>query len=409
MKGLVKQVMGVILIALVGYLGNDYYQKKQVLPVKAVTVKRGDIVETVSSTATGTIESDQEVTISAEVSGRIEKLYVKEGDYIEGGKPLLHLEKSEAQAQVQQARANLLAAEARLKEAQTGYQMSKALIQPQLDEAKANLQHAEGTLNRIRKLYVQGIMPKDRLDEAERAYTIARAQYETALANKSQVRAKEQEVASAYAAREQMKAALTLAEIGLSRKVIMAPFSGLITEVSVKQGEFITPGQPIARIVDTSKLYISATIDEADVRKVKVGQEVRVTLDAFPNKTFQGVVSEISPVISAKKLETRTSKVKVRLNSEMEGLMPGLSADIEIIVGKGQNVLYVPTAAIMERETKKMVFTIEKGKAQRREVRTGLSNWDYTEILDGLKEGEQIITTLDDPALKEGKSIILSP
>jgi RND family efflux transporter MFP subunit len=408
MKGLVKQVMGVILIALVGYLGNDYYQKKQVLPVKAVTVKRGDIVETVSSTATGTIESDQEVTISAEVSGRIEKLYVKEGDYIEGGKPLLQLEKGEAQAQVQQARANLLAAEARLKEAQTGYQMSKALIQPQLDEAKANLQHAEGTLNRIRKLYVQGIMPKDRLDEAERTYTIARAQYETALANKSQVRAKEQEVASAYAALEQMKAALTLAEIGLSRKVIMAPFSGLITEVSVKQGEFITPGQPVARIVDTSKLYISATIDEADVRKVKVGQEVRVTLDAFPNKTFQGVVSEISPVISAKKLETRTSKVKVRLNSEMEGLMPGLSADIEIIVGKGQNVLYVPTAAIMERENKKMVFTIEKGKAQRREVRTGLSNWDYTEILDGLKEGEQIITTLDDPALKEGKSIALN-
>ncbi len=408
MKGLVKLVMGVILIALVGYLGNDYYQKKQVLPVKAVTVKRGDIVETVSSTATGTIESDQEVTVSAEVSGRIEKLYVKEGDYMEGSKPLLQLEKSEAQAQVQQARANLLAAEARLKEAQTGYQMAKALIQPQLDEAKANLQHAEGTLNRIRKLYMQGIMPKDKLDEAERAYTIARAQYETAVANKSQVRAKEQEVASAYAALEQMKAALTMAEIGLSRKVITAPFSGLVTEVSVKQGEFITPGQPIARIVDTSKLYISATIDEADVRKVKVGQEVRVTLDAFPSKTFQGVVSEISPAISVKKLETRSSKVKVRLNSEMEGLMLGLSADIEIIVGKGQNVLYVPTAAIMERENKKMVFTIEKGKAQRREVKTGLSNWDYTEILDGLKEGEQIITTLDDPALKEGKSVILS-
>jgi RND family efflux transporter MFP subunit len=408
MRSLVKQITGVILIILVGYLGNEYYQKKQVLSVKAVTVKRGDILETVSSTASGTIESDQEVNISAEVSGRIEKLYVKEGDSIEAGKPLLQLEKSEAQAQVQQAKANLLAAEARLKEAQTGYQMSKALIQPQLDEAKANLQHAEGTLKRIRSLYVQGIMSKDKLDEAERAYTIARAQYETALANKSQVRAKEQEIASAQAALEQMKAALTMAEIGLSRKVIKAPFSGLITEVFVKQGEFITPGQPVAKVVDISRLYISATIDEADVRKVKVGQEVRVTLDAFPNKTFQGVVSEISPVISVKKLETRTSKVKVRLNSGVDGLIPGLSADIEIIVGKGQNVLYVPTVAIMERENRKTVFTVENGKAQQREVRIGLSNWDYTEILDGLKEGEQIITTLDDPALKEGKSITVS-
>jgi multidrug efflux pump subunit AcrA (membrane-fusion protein) len=408
MRRLLKWFIGLAVLVFAGYTANNYYQKQQILPVKVVSVKRGDIVETVSSTATGTIESDKDVDINSQASGRIEKLYIKEGDYLELGKPLLQLEQSEALAQVALAKANLLSAEARLKEAQTSYQMSKELMQPQLDEAKANLQHAEATLKRIRNLYAQGIISKDKVEEAERSYSVAKAQHETAIANKSQIRAKEQEVISAQASREQMRASLTVAEIGLSHTLIKAPLSGLVTEVFVEQGEFITSGQPIAKLVDISNLYVSATIDEVDVRKVKVGQEVRVTLDAFPNETFQGKVFEISPVISAKKLETRTSKVKVKINPGTEGLMPGLSADIEILVGKGQNVLYVPTAVIVEKEGKKIAFVAENGKVERQEIKIGLSNWDYTEILEGLKEGQQIITTLDDPALKEGKPVVIS-
>jgi len=400
-----KWVMGFLVLALAGYASYSSYQKKQMLPVKVVAVQRGDILETVSATSSGTIESDKEVEISAQTSGRIEKLYIKEGDSIEAGKPLLQLEQREALAQVQLARANLLSAEARLREARASYRMRKELTQPQLDEARANLQHAETTLNRLRNLYTQGITSKDKLDEAERGYMVAKAQYETAVANKSQIHMKEQEVASAQALVEQMKASLAVAEIGLGHTVITAPFSGLVTEVPVEQGEFITPGKPVATLVDISNLYIRATIDEADVRKVKLGQDVRVTLDAFPNKTFHGVLSEISPVVSAQKLESRTSKVKVRLDPGTDGLMPGLSADIEVIVGRGEKVLYIPTAVIMEREGKRTVFVAKEGKAGRQEVKIGLSNWDYTEILEGLREGDQVVTTLDDPALKDRKPI----
>lgn len=405
MKRLVKWIVGLILLTLAGYVGYESYQKKQIISVKVVPVKKGDIVETVSATSSGTIESNKEVNLSVQTSGRIEKFYVKEGDYIEAGQILLQLEQSEALAQVQLAKANLLSAEARLKEARTSYQMSKELIQPRLDQAKANLQHAEMTLNRIRSLYAQGIISKDRLDEAERSYAIMRAENETARANTAQIRVKEQEVASAQAFLEQMKASLNVAEIRLSHTVLSAPFSGLVTEVLVEQGEFVTAGQPVAKLVDISNLYISATIDEADIRKIKVGQDVRVTIDAFPGKTFHGILSEISPVVSVKRLESRTSKVKVKLDPGINGFMPGLSADIEVIVGKGENVLYIPTSIIVEKENKKMVFVVQNGKVAQREVKVGLWNWDYTEILEGLKEDEQVVTTLDDPALKDGKSI----
>ncbi|GAB4541819.1 MAG: hypothetical protein Fur0020_11280 [Thermodesulfovibrionia bacterium] len=162
------------------------------------------------------------------------------------------------------------------------------------------------------------------------------------------------------------------------------------------------PGQRIVSIVDPSSLYISAPIDEADVSSVSIGQDVRITMDAYPDKVFNGKVIRLSPIVTGARLETKTFEVRVSVPHEGIIIKPGMSADVEIITDRVSGVIAVPSQVVIEKGSQHFVYVVESGRARLRNVETGLFNWSLTEIRNGLSEGETVIFTPDRTDFKEG-------
>lgn len=217
--------------------------------------------------------------------------------------------------------------------------------------------------------------------------------------------ARRQEIAAAEAAVKQTEASLQMARIRLGQTVLRASFAGLVTRTFVNVGEFVPIGKPIVHLVDPDSLYIKAVVDEADALKVRVGQQALVAMDVFQGRRLQGRVAEISPVISSARQESRTSEVNIQLEDRSIVLKPGLSADIEIIVEEVPNVLRLPTHVILERERGKYVHVVSDGRAQERPIQIGASNWDFTQIVSGLHEGERVIVSVDGAKLDDGHPV----
>jgi HlyD family secretion protein len=157
--------------------------------------------------------------------------------------------------------------------------------------------------------------------------------------------------------------------------------------------------------VEPKRLYIRSTIDEVDVRNLKVGQKVNIRLDAYPDKVFPGLLKRISPIVIGAKQETRTFEIWTYFEEKPPFIKPGMSADVDVITDHLQNVLSVPTTALVEREGKKMIYLVQKGRANLKEVEIGLSNWNFTEVRKGLEEGEIIVENADAKGLKEGVGV----
>jgi HlyD family secretion protein len=204
---------------------------------------------------------------------------------------------------------------------------------------------------------------------------------------------------------KQMEASLQMARIRVDQTVLRAPFTGLVTRTLVNVGEFVGIGKPIAHLVDPTSLHVKAVVDEADALKVRVGQPAWVTMDVFQGTRLQGRVTDISPVISSARQESRTSEVKIRLDDSAIALRPGFSADIEIIVEELPNVLRLPTHVILERERGKYVYVMRDGRVRERTVQVGASNWDFSQIVAGLQEGDRVIIPVDGAKLDDGRAV----
>jgi len=391
--------------------------QRPAVAVRVEPVRRGDLEVAVSATATGRVESETEVNVRAEVAGRIARILADEGDRVERGQPIAHLDQAEAEAQVRLARANLEAARARLDQERAGVQMLTAQVRTRIEQTRANLQKARNDLGRMRALFAEGAVPQERVDEAQTAHDVADAAHRAALAERDQLAVKEQEVAVAEAAVVQMGAALRVAEVQLARTVIRSPISGLITRRLVTVGETvglgggstITLGGPMFTIVDTANLYVRATVDEADLGQIRLGQEARVVVDAYPGRTFPGRLYRISPAVSGERQEARTVSVRVAVEAAAALLKPGMSADVEILVGTRRDTLMVPAQAVLGRGQEKQVYILEEGRARLRRVRVGEMTWAAAEILEGVREGELVVTTPDAPGLTDGVRVAPRP
>jgi len=215
---------------------------------------------------------------------------------------------------------------------------------------------------------------------------------------------------SARESTKQARASLDAARAVLDKTVMKAPFDGVVLDVTTELGEWISPAPPgvfippVIDVIDPAALYVSAPIDEADVAKLHLGLPVRITMDAFRGKSFPGTLTYTASYVETKQEQNRTLDVEATFDAGNlpANLLPGLSADLEIILAARDNALRIPTYALLEGNR---VLVVQGGKLVPRDVTPGLRNWEFTEITGGLSEGDAVVVSLDRPEVKAGAKI----
>ena len=349
--------------------------KPEPLEVRAVEAARGTVEETVTNTRAGTIKALRRAQISPEVGGRAVDIPYREGDRVEKGEILLRLDPAVLDAQLTLSRRELQAARA------------------QRDQACANAERSRRELARLSRLANDGIISTDALDQAQTAAETTRSACEAGQAG----------VAQAQAAIE-----LQGRHIGLT--VIRAPFSGIVADLSIEGGEYTTPSPPgmpippVIDLIDPESVYVSAPMDEVDSARIQVGQPARITVDSYPGRTFPGRVARIAPYVLDREEQNRTVEIEAGFDGLPEGvrLLPGTSADVEVILEEHADALRVPTPALLEGNR---VLVVENGRIVERQLEIGLKNWDWTEVRSGVSAGDLVVTSLDRPEVKAGAEV----
>jgi len=194
----------------------------------------------------------------------------------------------------------------------------------------------------------------------------------------------------------------------LDRTQLTAPFAGIVAEINGEVGEFVTPSPvgiptpPAVDLVDIHCLYVSAPIDEVDAPAIRVGMLAKISLDAFAKQIFQGKVKRIAPYVLDVEKQARTVDVEVDFanTEDSHNMLPGYSADIEVILAEQHHTLRIPTEAILEGN--KVLVLNDDEMLQQRHIKSGLSNWEYTEVIEGLKENELVVVSVDRDGVEDG-------
>lgn len=366
--------IGLVLLIVVAILVSG--RESDAVVVTVEPVQRRTITQTVS--ATGSIRPETEVKLSSEASGEIIELTVQEGDTVRKGQLLVRIRPDIAQTQLDQFAA---AAEA-----------AKMTMQA----TKAEWERARVELERVTELYRRGFAAKQELDQALTAHEQALKRYNAAAAEF-----------------ERARAAYRQAQLQLSRTALYAPMSGIVTSLSVKLGEKVVgtaqmQGTELLRIADLRRLIATVDVNENDIPLVKLGDTAVVTVDALPEQSFTGIVTEIAHSPKVGQLGTQdqvvTFEVKILLLNPDPRLRPGMSCTAEIRTETRHNALAVPLQAVTVRldtadtasTTRKrpptVVFVPENGRARMVYVETGISDRNYIEIRQGLREGMQVVS-----------------
>lgn len=415
-----KARIAVLLIILVGAaLGARTLLKKGIpVPVEVEPVRRGHVEATVTAVSSGTVEAKVDSIISSEFMGSVMKINFDEGDTVDEGDLVVELDTRELDAQVRVAEANLAAGRARLEQAKVAAEIQDTIAGTDLAQAEAQLRNAEEEFDRAESLLEQGVVAKSFHDRAKLARDVARELFAAAKKNELQKRIRREEIKSAEANVEQLKSSLEYTHAQLAKARVTAPFRGVIAEILVDIGESMASGSagagalmmrtPLFRLVNMDAMTVRAPIDEVDSDVVTLGMEARVTLEPFPDTELLGEVTYIAPVVKTTLEQNRTVNVKVVLKEGLSMCRPGMSADVTVLLSSKNNVLYVPSDAVMSRPDGDFVRTIADGVVVDRKVELGLTNWDTSEVLAGLDEGKPVIVSLDIRGLKEGVRVVVA-
>ncbi len=369
-------IVAVLLIVALG-AAAAYLMRSKPIPVVLKQVDRGTVEASVSNTRAGTIKACRRAKLAPPAGGQISNLLVKKGQRVVAGQILLELWDEDLHAQERLARDQLKTSELHVHEV--------------CSMADAAQRDAE----RSKELKEKGFISAQQLD---RAVTDAKSRHASCEAARSDI--------------EQARSRIQVVKTSLERMVLRAPFAGVVADISGELGEYATPSPPgiptlpAVDLIDDSCLFVSAPIDEVDAAKVRVGQPSRITLDAIKGQTFAGKVRRIAPYVLELEKQARTVEVEVEFSAlpKSEQLLVGYSADVEIVHESHDKVLRIPTQTLMEG--KRVLLYRPDGKLEERQVTTGLSNWEYTEIVAGLNEGDRVVVSLDRPGVKAGASVV---
>ncbi len=405
MKKRTKAILGGAAALLAIVAAFSYYRLSDGIEVDVFEARKGTIEEYVTSVSAGTVKSRQESTLSAEVGGRVSKVLAAEGSSVRKGDPLALLSDPELERQAEAARSDVLSAREGLWEAEAKRDEAERRYRAETGRAANNLRKAGEDQRRASQLFRGGFLSKSDMETADMQLANAEEEARLAAAGEDAVRAIGREIGSLKARLDSAKTKAASLSDRLEKLRITAPYAGIVIRKTVEVGETKTPGAPLFVLADPSDIYIEAPIDESESAKIKVGQKARLFPDAYLGETFAGTVSEIKPVVEVSKEVSRANTIRVLPESPAKPLRLGMSVDVEVRTGGKDNVVLAPSAAVMEREGQKFVFVVVNGKAVRRDVTTGISNWDRTEILGGISPGEAIITSLEIKNLAPGSRV----
>ena len=368
------------LVLVLALLGGAIWWLTRPQPIAVVVhaVDRGRVEASIANTRAGEVEACQRTKMSTIIGGRIEDLPVKEGDRVKAGQVLMRLWNQDIDARLSVNRTQLITAGRRVQ------------------EACVLADNAEREAERQAALVRRGFVSASVEDKARTEARTRRSACDTARAD----------VATAQA---QMAAT----EIDRQRTVLIAPFDGTVAKITGELGEYSTPSPPgvptppAIDLIDESCLYVKAPMDEIDAPKIQPGQIVRISFEALPGRTFAGKVKRIAPYITAVEKQARTVEVDVDFDhpEEARGLLVGYSADVEIVLDTREDTLRIPTAAL--REGQRVLVLGDDGILVERTLKTGLANWEQTEVLEGLVAGERIVTSLEREGVKAGVQAVV--
>ena len=373
MKPLIRRIVIVLVIFVVAALILFYAMRDKPVSVVVQVVDSGRVEATVANTRSGTVKACRRARLAPAIGGQIHELSVHEGDRVEAGQVLLVLWNEDLEAEVKLA------------------ESEGATSRANAEEACFLAEEAQRDADRLVRLRKKDLVSEADFDKAVTNAKARRANFEAARASVKMSAAR-----------------IKFARAMLDHTILRAPFAGTVAEVNGELGEFVTPSPtgvatlPAVDLIDTSCLYVSAPIDEVDATSIRTGMEARITLDAFPKTNFKGLVRRIAPYVLEVEKQARTVEVET-VFADLPGnknLLPGYSADVEIVLDLRDDVLRIPTEAILEGN--RVLVCRGDGLIEERIIEQGLSNWQFTEVVSGFEPGELVITSVDREGVKPG-------
>ena len=386
---IISSVVGVVLL-FVGGLAAFSRGGTKIDPSKLAKVEKGDLAKSV--VATGKVTPIVQVEVKSKASGIVKNLLVDYGDTVKKGQLLAQLDKAEIEAQVEQSRAALLAAEANLSSSEADYERAK------VDAEGPDVPLLKRQLDRNTEMARDGVVSAQALDDADRNYKMALNKQNVAKAQMAVLKAK---IAQSQAEKTRDQANLKQLEEQLSYTDIISPLDGIVLSRDVQMGDAVSSilvlgsgATLVMTLGDTSEVYVKGKVDESDIGKVYLGQPARIKVESFKDKTFYGKVTKISPM-GVEKDNVTTFEVRVSINNPGGELKAEMTANAEIILEEHKNVLQIPEGAILYDKDKKASVEVPDPKAKEGKrklaVNIGISNGAKTELLSGLKEGDQVV------------------
>jgi RND family efflux transporter MFP subunit len=337
------------------------------LTVEVATAKRQSLAQQI--TVVGNLIGEATVSVVPRAAGRLESVSVKMGDRVSRGQKIAQIENQDILEQVKQAEA--------------AQQVSQATIR----QREADLQLAQTNAERSRNLYERQLLPKQTLDDTESRYQSAIAQLDLARAQSNQTKARIDEL-----------------RINLGNTAIVSPVNGFVSKRSIDPGAFASQNAPVVDVVDISRVRLTASIVEKDLKQLQVGDPTRVEVDAYPGEVFTGRIARVSPVLDP---STRTAPIEIEIPNGDFRLKPGMYARVGITTNTKRDSLVVPANAVIDLGGRRGVFFPQNNVAIFRAVQPGLEQGGVVEILTGVNEGDRVITT-GASALRDGDRIVLN-
>jgi RND family efflux transporter MFP subunit len=337
------------------------------MTVETTTAKRGSIAQEL--VVVGNLVGDATVAVVPRAAGRLQDISVRLGDRVSRGQRIAKIEDFELQEQVKQQEAAL--------------EVSRATIR----QREADLKLAETNAERSRNLFARQLLPKQTLDDTEARYQAAVAQLDLARAQNNQSTARLDEL-----------------RINLANTIIVSPVNGFVARRAADPGAFVGQNAPVVDVVDIGRVRLVANIVEKDMKSMETGDDTQVEVDAFPGEMFMGRIARVAPVLDP---ATRTASIEIEIPNPGFRLKPGMYARVTVTTDERKEALIVPTNAVVDTGGRRGVFlAADNSTVSFRPVTVGIEEDMQTEILDGLSEGDRVVTT-GAAGLRDGDRVVL--